>query len=88
MCIRDRINDAAAIGFVLAKVEGVAQPQVEIYDLSGRQVRVVVTGVDGYSWDGRDEGGEVLPPGAYICQIKLPADIGDEFAYRIINLAY
>ena len=84
----DGINDAAAIGFVLAKVEGVAQPQVEIYDLSGRQVRVVVTGVDGYAWDGRDEGGEVLPPGAYICQIKLPADIGDEFAYRIINLAY
>ncbi len=84
----DGVNDHAAIGFVLAKVEGGAPPQVSIFDLSGRQVRVVAAGTDGYRWDGRDEGGQILPPGAYVCQIKLAADIGDERVNRIINLAY
>ena len=84
----DGINDQAAIDFVMAKVEGGNLPQVSISDLSGRQVRVVTADVEGYRWDGRDEGGQVLPPGAYICQIKLAADVGDETAHRIINLVY
>lgn len=83
----DGVNDEGAIRFVLAKVEE-AVPEVSIYDLSGRQVRVVAPGVDGYGWDGRDDTGRLLPPGAYLCQIKLAADIGDEREHRIVNLAY
>jgi hypothetical protein len=84
----DGINDQAAIDFVMAKVEGGNLPQVSISDLSGRQVRVVTADVEGYRWDGRDEGGQVLPPGTYICQINQAADIGDENVHRIINLVY
>lgn len=83
----DGANDQAAIRFVLAKVEA-AEPQVSIYDLSGRRVRTVVAGSEGYGWDGRDEGGQLLPPGVYICRIVLVADVGEQTAQRIINLAY
>ena len=83
----DGVNDEASIRFALAKVED-AQPQVAIYDLSGRRVRVVAAAEDGFRWDGRDGRGQILPPGAYICQIKLPSDIGDQRVQRIINLAY
>ncbi len=82
----DGVNDTASIDFVLAKVEGRVS-QVSIYDLSGRRVRVVAD-AEGYRWDGRDEGGQVLPPGTYICQINQAADIGDENVHRIINLVY
>jgi hypothetical protein len=51
-------------------------------------VRAVAARADGYRWDGRDEDGRLLPPGAYICRIELAADIGDEMAHRVINLAY
>ena len=83
----DGINDEASIAFTLAKVEGTV-PQVAIYDLSGRRVRAVAPGADGYRWDGRDGGGRLLPPGAYICRIELAADIGDEFAHGVIHLVY
>lgn len=83
----DGINDEATIRFVLAKVEA-SQPEVSIYDLSGRQVMTLAGDTVGFSWDGRDEAGKLLPPGAYICQIKLAADVGEQSVQRIINLAY
>ena len=83
----DGINDEASIRFVLAKVEaGVAQ--VSIYDLSGRQVRRVADGGSGFEWYGRDDGGQLLPPGAYICRIALTADVGEQAVHRVISLAY
>ena len=84
---RDGVNDEAVIDFALAKVEN-ADPEVAIYDLSGRRVRVVMDTAEGYRWDGRDDRGQLLPPGVYICQIKLAADVGEETAHRIVNLAY
>jgi hypothetical protein len=84
---RDGVNDEAVIDFALAKVEN-ADPEVAMYDLSGRRVRVVMDTAEGYRWDGRDDRGQLLPPGVYICQIKLAADVGEETAHRIVNLAY
>ena len=84
----DGVNDEGAIRFVLAKIEDPAPPEVSIYDLSGLRVRLVEPGVDGYGWDGRDDAGELLPPGVYVCQIKLFSDIGDQLVRRIVNLAY
>jgi hypothetical protein len=83
----DGINDEAAIRFVLAKVEAV-EAQVSIHNLSGRQVRVLTAGLSGHDWDGSGDDGKLLPPGAYICRIVLAADVGEQTAQRIINLAY
>ena len=83
----DGVNDEGVVRFALAKIEN-TEPEVSIYDLSGQRVRVLVAGNDGYRWDGRDGAGRVLPPGAYICQIKLAADVGDEREHRLVSLAY
>ena len=83
----DGVNDMASIRFALAKAVG-REPEVLIYDLSGQRVRVVLPSSDGYAWDGRDENGQLLPSGIYLCQIKLVADVGDESVHRIVNLVY
>ena len=83
----DGVNDEAAIRFVLAKIEATT-PEVSIYDLSGRQVRLVAAEDDGYHWDGRDDAGQILPPGAYICRIALAADVGEQKTHRMISLVY
>ena len=83
----DGVNDEALISFSLAKVEG-DKAQVSIYDLLGRRVRVVTPGRSGYKWDGRNETGQLMAPGVYICQIKLAVDVGAHSAQRIINLTY
>jgi hypothetical protein len=83
----DGVNDAATIRFTLAKVEA-TEPEVSIHDLSGRRVRMVAADSEGYRWDGRDERGRLLPLGTYICRIVMAADVGEQTAQRIINLAY
>ena len=83
----DGVNDAATIRFALAKVEA-TETEVSIHDLSGRRVRMVAADSEGYRWDGRDERGKLLPPGTYICRIVMAADVGEQTAQRIINLAY
>ena len=64
----DGVNDTATIRFALAKVES-TEPEVSIHDLSGRRVRMVSVDSEGYGWDGRDDRGQLRPPGAYICRI-------------------
>ena len=82
----DGVNDQLDIRFVLTKVR--AEPDVEIFSLSGQLVRVVETADGVHVWDGRDQEGQLVPPGAYICQLRVSADAGDEVLHRIIDVAY
>ena len=64
------------------------EPDVEIFSLSGQPVRLIEA-VDGvHAWDGTDQAGNTVPPGAYIVRLRLSADAGDEVIHRIINVAY
>ncbi len=82
----DGLNDEAQINFIVVQVEG--DPNVDIYDLTGSHRRTLDRGPAGFSWDGRDAAGAVLPPGVYICRIQMEADSGDQSVYRTISLAY
>ena len=82
----DGVNDQLEIRFVLTKVR--AEPDVEIFSLSGQLVRVVEAADGVHAWDGRDQEGQLVPPGAYICQLRVSADAGDEVLHRIIDVAY
>jgi hypothetical protein len=49
---------------------------VDIFDLSGRPVAQVgpvahTAGTARISWDGRDGGGELVPPGLYLYRLKV-----------------
>ena len=77
----------ASIRFSLAKVE-TTPPEVTLHDMTGRLVGEATARGDEFVWDGRDESGQLLPPGAYLCRISVPADIGERAVHRIIILAY
>ena len=82
----DGVNDQLEIHFVLTKVR--AEPDVEIFSLSGQLVRAIEVADGVHTWDGRDQEGQLVPPGAYICQLRVSADAGDEVLHRIIDVAY
>jgi hypothetical protein len=82
----DGRNDVATVRLTAAKVH--TDPEVLIYTLGGAYLRRLQA-IDGsFGWDGRDEAGALVPPGVYICRIRVPADAGDETVYRTIGVVY
>ena len=50
--------------------------EVRVYDRSGASIRKVFCGLRdpgkyGDIWNGRDEEGQLLPPGTYICKVSV-----------------
>ena len=90
----DRVNDLARITYDLLEIIGDAEVSVEISDLSGRVVRQVYEGRDlvgNYEreWDGRDDAGEVVPPGIYLYRIQVDTDRDQEgVKLGLVNVAY
>ena len=89
----DGINDQVLITYTLLRLTEEAPLGVEIYDLNGRQVRAL-RGDRGASalyqlvWDGRDDGGNMVPPGLYIYRILVDAGSGSEEKLGHIALVY
>ncbi len=56
--------------------------EVRVFDLKGRPVTTLASalcvGQTRLSWDGRDDRGKIVPPGAYICQIQAKERSGGE----------
>ncbi len=48
---------------------GDAAGPVEVFDVRGRRVRTLDPGPGGTAWDGTDDGGRLLPPGAYFLRL-------------------
>lgn len=90
----DGINDAAKISLEIFKLTSSRTLEVRIYTLDGRLVwssaEMVLSGRASLPWDGRDDHGEVVPPGLYLCQVELDADDRSSTATRtrIIAVAY
>ena len=86
----DGLNDEAAITFSVFKVD--RTPEIIIYDLQGRAVRELMNpsepGETRYIWDGRDHAGKKVPPGVYVCRIRVDADAGNNVAVRSIGVSY
>ena len=89
----DGVNDVASIVYDVFEITGQASISVEIRDLSGRLVRQVYGGEAGIGhylrqWDGRDEAGELAPPGIYLYRISLDGDERDVGATGILQMVY
>ena len=73
----DDRNEQMQVSFTLLSVGVGTGVEVEIYDLSGRQVRQIAqhrdnsTGSYAIPWDGRDDAGDLVAPGVYTVRIKL-----------------
>ena len=89
----DGRNDAVAIDLVLSQFAADTAVAVEIFDLSGRRVRQLVSqlrpaGFYSETWDGRDEQGDLVAPGLYLCRVGVDADFDVFATVEPIGVAY
>ncbi|NKB70914.1 MAG: hypothetical protein GKR89_27910 [Candidatus Latescibacteria bacterium] len=96
----DGINDIAQIRFSVFRITSQRDARVRIYTLDGTRVwenhggisddQKVASGKAVIGWDGRDDQGNRVPPGLYICQVELDVDSDADSATRshLIAVAY
>jgi hypothetical protein len=91
----DGINDLLEGRFMLLRLLTGRPLSVTFHDLRGRlagraQVELPATasGEARFTWDGRDPHGERVPPGAYLCCLRLEADQGTEERVQVVGVAY
>ena len=90
----DGTNDVASFSYDLLEIIGTSEVTIEISDLSGRIVTRVYSGRDAVGhydreWPGRDDSGELVPPGAYLYRIKADTDRSERVTQiGIVNVAY
>jgi len=89
----DGINDVLHISYYLLKLVGPAPVSLDIYDLSGALVKRVHEGKDEsqryiWTWDGRDEEGHVVRPGAYLYHLSVRADEKEENKVGTVAVVY
>ena len=75
----DGINDEVTFSFDLFLVLNQVDVQLEIYDLSGRRIAQIQTddstaGSLQIKWNGRDDQGQVAPPGIYLYRLAIDLD--------------
>ena len=89
----DGVNDRVVIEYDLLNLAGTVPASVDVYSLSGQRlssvpIAGVASGRFSTQWDGRDDGGKILPPGMYILRLEVAADQSKDSVERIISLAY
>lgn len=88
---RDEINDSLDLNFTLLRVD-VAEPVVEICDLSGRVIANLANWGHGsyhsYSWNGEGHRGNIVSPGIYFLKLDANLDEGDYTRYYTISVVY
>ena len=78
---------------VLAQFAGDLAVDIGVFDLSGVEVRRLVSGVRSAgayreAWDGREESGAMVPPGIYIIRFSIKADAEALETAKLIGVAY
>ncbi|MDE2704917.1 MAG: gliding motility-associated C-terminal domain-containing protein [Gemmatimonadota bacterium] len=88
----DDVNDEVVVTFDVQRLLTPKPVYLEIFDLNGRRRRLIERQLSsgGYSqqWDGRNDAGQVVPPGLYLLRISTDADHAGEAQTRIISVAY
>jgi len=83
----DGISDEMEIRFTVLKVEKTAE--VRIYNLGGKVIRELSPQPGNvYVWDGLDDKGNRVLPGAYVCRIFVDAESGDKTETRMVYVVY
>ncbi|MBI2506337.1 MAG: gliding motility-associated C-terminal domain-containing protein [Candidatus Latescibacteria bacterium] len=89
----DGINDQLQISFDLFLLLQQVQVQVDILDLSGRQVAQVgplahTAGTAQITWDGKNSEGKLLPPGLYLYHLKVGGTAAASEQTGTLSLVY
>ncbi len=88
----DGINDVLAVH---ADVINILEPRpwhLRLYDLAGRALvergQAVTAGAQGFTWNGRDQAGQRVPPGLYVLELHLDGDAQQQRVRRVIAVVY
>jgi len=88
----DGINDEMTVTFDVQRLLTPKPVRLEVFDLNGRRLHLIERALSsgGYSqrWDGRDDGGHIVPPGLYILRISTEADDAGAARTRLVSVAY
>ena len=95
----DSVNDEMTLEFTLMLVGASTAVEAGIFDLGGRRIRLleeqrsVSAGTYSIPWDGRDEAGNLVPPGLYALRLRLGSDtdgsgVEDREILRTVALTY
>ena len=88
----DGINDEMMVLFDLQRLLAPRSVRVEIFDLNGRRLhhteRQLASGGYSQPWDGRDDVGDLVPPGLYILRVSVDADDAESAQMRVVSVAY
>ena len=89
----DGINDRLGLKYTLIQISEPTEVEVSIFDLGGALVRSLVQreqigGIYSEFWDGKNDSGEMVPPGTYIFRIKVASGIGSFEKVGAIGLVY
>ena len=90
----DGVNDQAVIQFTVTKVE--KTPKLTIYDLKGESIceftaqKILSEGRPSWRaiWKGENDSGERVPPGTYICRVRVNAESGKTVSNQTIRVVY
>ena len=78
---------------------GKADIRVELFDVSGRRLATIFEHQGGngtynganfpdLDWDGTDNHGDLLPPGAYLIRVEVDGDARSSATVRAVGMAY
>ena len=89
----DGINEQIHFSFKLLQVTQEVPLRLAVFDLSGRSRRVIHDGHQHsgglrFSWDGRDESGERVPPGLYVYRLAVESEKGGDQRAGTIAVVY
>ena len=79
----DGVNEELTLAFTVLLAAPNTAVTAEFFDLSGRlvarrvEVREVSTGPFEIAWDGRNQDGDLVPPGVYAVRLGVDGDTGD-----------
>ena len=89
----DGINDALRIEYTLFRMPAPIPVELNVYDLQGRRVGQVELGLQSagpqqVEWDGSNGSGALLPPGIYLIEIALRAELKTFRHLQPVGVAY
>lgn len=89
----DGINDRLTIAYSLFGLPQAVEAELRIYTLDGRQTAarplgLQAAGAQRVFWDGRDQNGNLLPPGLYLLGVELHTEAGGRAHLRPVGIAY
>ena len=88
----DGIGDRLFISLNLINVLEHRPLKLELFDLAGRRVRQIsaraLAGAQELVWDGRDQSGDLVPPGHYFLRLKVESDARSQSVSRMVSIVY